>query len=276
MFFFCSFRVRVVLGSWFMDDIVAAAGAVRLFIHNDDDTPVEFVKSLLRNVFGKPEREAIELISQAEEYDRIGCGPYPAPVAAALLESAQQFVRTGRHPLLITSEEARTHGCDLCGAPRRTTEFGIMGGTAYLCSECLMLARQASDQVPAEEFRLAHVALEWHFAGIPELVTRTRQFPGHMRADVQAAIDRLFTAPLHFFGVHEEYRYETLSFTRLMKQKRNPPAIAPPLYRDVDIGEDRPLKCLDNGLWLCRSDELRYAGLLCSHRAYDREAGLKI
>ncbi|HKU05230.1 MAG TPA: ATP-dependent Clp protease adaptor ClpS [Bradyrhizobium sp.] len=259
-----------------MDDVVAAAGAVRLFIHDDDDTPEEFVKSLLLSVFGKSEREAIELLSEAEEYDRIACGPYPAPVAAALLESAQQFIRTGRHPLLITSEEVRTHECDLCGAPRRTTEFGVMGGTAYLCSECLMLARQASDQVPAEEFQLTNVALSWHFAGIPQLVTRTRQFPGHMRADVQTAIDRLFAAPLHFFGIHEEYRYETMSFTRLMMQKRNPPAIAPPLYRDVDIGEDRPMKCLENGLWLCQSDELRYAVLLCSHREYDREAGLRI
>ena len=36
------------------------------------------------------------------------------------------------------------------------------------------------------------------------------------------------------------------------------------------------MKCLENGLWLCQSDELRYAVLLCSHREYDREAGLRI
>jgi hypothetical protein len=97
-----------------------------------------------------------------------------------------------------------------------------------------------------------------------------------MRADVQTAIDRLFAAPLHFFGIHEEYRHETLSFTRLMMQKRNPPAIAPPLYRDVDIGEDRPMKCLENGLWLCQSDELRFAVLFCTYRDYDGEAALRI
>jgi ATP-dependent Clp protease adapter protein ClpS len=259
-----------------MDDVVAATEAVRLFIHNEDDAAVPFVRGLLQTVFGKSEREAIELTAQMEEYDRIACGPFPAPVAAALLESAQQFIRTGRHPLLITSEAVRTHECDLCGAPQRTTSFGVTGGSAHLCCECLMLARQASDNVPAEEFRLTNVALTWHFAGIPQLVTRTRQFPGHMRADVQTAIDRLFAAPLRFFGIHEEYRYETMSFTRLMMQKRNPPAIAPPLYRDVDIGEDRPMKCLENGLWLCQSDELRYAVLLCAHRDYNGEAGLRI
>jgi ATP-dependent Clp protease adapter protein ClpS len=262
-----------------MDDVVAATGAVRLLIHNDDDTPVEFVKGLLHHVFGKSEREAIALTAEIEQYDRLVCGPYPASVAKAILRSAQQLIRTGGHSLLITSEAATAHdGCGLCGVSQRTTAFMVDGKAAYLCSDCLLMARQASEQVPAEEFRFAHVALEWHFAGIPgnELVTRTRQFPGHMRADVQAAIDRLLAAPLHFFGLHEEYRYETLSFTRLMMQKRNAPAIAPPLYRDIDIGEERAMKCLDNGLWLCRDGELRYAILLCSHREYERETGLRI
>lgn len=259
-----------------MDNVVAATGDVRLFIHNEDDDAVPFVRGLLQNVFGKSEREAIERTAEMEECDRIACGPYPAPVAAALLESAQQFVRAGRRHLLITSEAVRTHECSLCGRPQRTTSFGVMGGAAHLCSECLTLARQASDNVPSEEFRFTHVALTWHFAGIPQLVTRKRQFPGHMRADVQTAIDRLFAEPLHFFGIHEEYRYETLSFTRLMMQKRDPPAIAPPLYRDVDIGEDRPTKCLENGLWLCQSEEQRYAVLLCTHRDYNGEAGLRI
>src|SRR5262245_44361651 len=278
MFFFCSSRAKVVPGV-FMDDVVAATGAVRLLIHNDDDTPVEFVRGLLHHVFGRSEREAIALTVEIEQYGRLTCGPYPAPVAKAILTSAQQLIRTSGVSLLITSEAATEHdGCDLCDVSQRTTTFMVDGKAAYLCSDCLLMARQASEQVPAEEFRFAHVALEWHFAGVPgnELVTRTRQFPGHMRADVQAAIDRLFAAPLHFFGIHEEYRYETLSFSRLMMQKRNAPAIAPALYRDVDIGEDRAMKCLDNGLWLCRDGELRYAVLLCSHREYDREAGLRI
>jgi hypothetical protein len=233
---------------------------------------------VLHHVFGKSEREAITLTAEIEQYGRLTCGPYPASVAKAILKSAQQLNRTSGNSLLITSEAATAHDdCGLCGMSQRTTMFMVDGKAAYLCSDCLLMARQASEQVPAEEFRLACVALEWHFAGVPanELVTRTRQFPGHMRADVQAAIDRLFAAPLHFFGLHEEHRYETLSFTRLMMQKRNP-AIAPPLYRDVDIGEDHPMKCLDNGLWLCRDGDLRYAVLLCSHREYDREPGLRV
>ena len=46
-----------------------------------------------------------------------------------------------------------------------------------------------------KQFEYACEALDWHFAGIPrdQLVATSRQFPGHMRADVQVAVDRLFS-----------------------------------------------------------------------------------
>ncbi|MGZ2988323.1 hypothetical protein, partial [Pseudomonas aeruginosa] len=70
--------------------------------------------------------------------------------------------------------------------------------------------------------------------------------------------------------------YETLDFAALMKAGRNAPAIAPPQYRDVDIGEAEPVKCLVNGLWLCRTGELRYAVLLTFYREYNHEPSLRI
>ena len=36
------------------------------------------------------------------------------------------------------------------------------------------------------------------------------------------------------------------------------------------------MKCLNNGLWLCRDDDLRYAVVLSSHREYGFEAGTRI
>jgi hypothetical protein len=98
-----------------------------------------------------------------------------------------------------------------------------------------------------------------------------------MRADVQAGVDKLFSAsPLRFFGVHEEHRYETLSFAALSRDGRNAPTIAPAQYHDVDVGESAPVKCLDNGLWLCRADDLRYAVVLSSHQEYGRESGTRV
>ena len=44
-----------------MHDIAADATPLQLVFQNDGDTPMEFVADLLRNVFGKPERDAIAL-----------------------------------------------------------------------------------------------------------------------------------------------------------------------------------------------------------------------
>ena len=72
-----------------------------------------------------------------------------------------------------------------------------------------------------------------------ELVSTSRMFPGHMRADVQVGVDRLFSeAPLRFFGIYEEHRYETLNFAALTRSSRNAHAIAPAQYHDVDIGDE--------------------------------------
>jgi ATPase family associated with various cellular activities (AAA) len=53
-------------------------------------------------------------------------------------------------------------------------------------------------------------------------------------------------------------------------------AIAPAQYQEVEIGEAEPVKCLDNGLWLCVADDLRYAVLLSAHREHGEETGVRI
>ncbi|WP_338692733.1 ATP-dependent Clp protease adaptor ClpS [Bradyrhizobium sp. 26S5] len=262
-----------------MHDVFAENGPVKLFIHNDNDTPLEFMRNLLRTVFGKSRKEAIAASARIEAESGIACGPYPATVAQALLESAQQLIRSNGHPLLITAAAAdAARPCDLCGALDPVTDVFLGRKTVCLCSNCLLAARASSENLPGEEFRYAFVALDWHFAGVPrnQILTRSRQFPGHMRADVQIAIDRLFDAPIHFFGLHEAHRYETLDFAALMEDSRNAPAIAPPQYHDVDVGAPEPVKCLTNGLWLCRAEDLRYAVLLSYHRDYRSEPGLRI
>ncbi|MDP1866232.1 MAG: ATP-dependent Clp protease adaptor ClpS [Bradyrhizobium sp.] len=262
-----------------MPDIIAGAGFTQIFIHNDDQTPLEFVRNLMRQVFGKSESEAIAFTALIEAQGRAACGTYPPLVAKALLETAREFIETSGHRLRIMSRANSANGpCQLCGALGAGAEIFCADKAAYLCSECLLTVRDASEELPGDEFRFAHVALDWHFAGTPrsQVVTRSREFPGHMRADVQVAIDKLFGSPLHFFGIHEEYRYETLGFAGLMRAGRNAPAIAPPQYLDVDVGEAEPVKCLHNGLWLCRAGDLRYAALLSLHREYRDEAAIRI
>jgi hypothetical protein len=98
-----------------------------------------------------------------------------------------------------------------------------------------------------------------------------------MQADVQVAVDKLFsTSPIRFFGIYERHRYETLTIAALSRGGRDAHAIAPAQYHDVDIGDGAAVKCLHNGLWLCRTGDLRYAVVLSSHREYGRESGTRI
>ncbi|MCK1628196.1 ATP-dependent Clp protease adaptor ClpS [Bradyrhizobium sp. 147] len=250
----------------------------QLVIHNDDETPDEFVIGLLRQVFGKSEREAAAVIARVEREEKATCGPYPQSVAEALFKSAQQYIWLGQHPLRITLEEIKTP-CELCGKPEGQTDVRIGSRTVWLCSDCIRAADTVNTpQEPEEEFEYACDVLDWHFANVSRsnLVTTIRQFPGHMRVDVQAAIEGLFGKSIRLFGLNEEQRYETLSISRLLRDGRNALAIAPLQYSDVDVGEKSPVKCLDNGLWLCEQDGLRYAVLLCAHREYSREPGIRI
>ena len=98
-----------------------------------------------------------------------------------------------------------------------------------------------------------------------------------MRADVQIAVDRLFsTSPIRFFGLHEEHRYETLTYASLSKDGQYATLIAAGQFVDLDVGEAEPVKCLDNGLWLCREDDLNYAVVCSSHREYGHETGVRV
>ncbi|HLZ04447.1 MAG TPA: ATP-dependent Clp protease adaptor ClpS [Bradyrhizobium sp.] len=223
-----------------MQDV--CTGSVRLVFHNDDKTPVEFVISLLRDVFGRTERDATAFASQINRQGKGVCGPYPPPVARALLEEAEQRIQDAGHPLQITSADAA----------------------------------DTSDEEDVA-FTHAYEALDWHFAGTPAsaLVTVLRQFPLHMQADVQVALDKLFSSPLGFFGLHEEYR-DDLEFAQLLRDGRRAQALAPPQYLEVDIGESAPVKCLRNGLWLARHGELPYAVVLSRFREYRPDPALRI
>jgi ATP-dependent 26S proteasome regulatory subunit len=50
--------------------------------------------------------------------------------------------------------------------------------------------------------------------------------------------------------------------------------VAPAQYQDVDIGNDKPVRCLNNGVWLCRDADLRYVVVLSFHREFGQEAGM--
>jgi ATP-dependent Clp protease adapter protein ClpS len=269
-----------------MSDVPAEAGHLQVIFHNDDATPVEFVIELLHSVFKKPVADAIQLTEAIGERGQAICGTYPHDAAQALLDAARQRIRASGHPLRITSEpvaeggEAHRGRCKLCGALSSKNQLSLKGIVTPICDDCMQeITGNLPEITRTRQFEYACDALAWHFAGIPRdrLVATSRQFPGHMRADVQAGIDRLFSAsPIRFFGIDEPHRYETLTIAALTRDGRGAYAIAPAQYHDVDIGESAPVKCLNNGLWLCQTDGLHYAVVLSTHREHGTEAGTRV
>ncbi|MBA2008224.1 hypothetical protein HLX67_24205, partial [Escherichia coli] len=49
-----------------MHDVLAESGPIKLFIHDDDETPIDFIRNLLRTVFGKSGKEAIAATARIE------------------------------------------------------------------------------------------------------------------------------------------------------------------------------------------------------------------
>ena len=195
---------------------------VQIAVFDDDETPRAFVVTLLRSVFGKAEDEADALTTAIETKGKVAFGTYSADAAAKLLRAAQNRIEADGHRLALAAEpiSAGTR-CIFCDRLGRTRQTVSNGHKAPMCDSCIsLIANSLSEDSKTRQFKHAYEALAWHFRGIPQdqLVSITRQFPGHMRADVQAAIDKLFSvSPIRFFGIFEQHRYETLSLAALTK-----------------------------------------------------------
>lgn len=270
-----------------MQDVPSDSGNIEIIFHNDDTTPYPFVVDLLKSAFGFSEAQAEAFATKVNAEGQAACGSYPKEVADALLKVALRRIKDGGYPLTLevrpregSGGASGGHRCTFCGRFPSQWDSMSSGQAGHICNSCILAAAnnlsRASDR---KQFKYTHEALAWFFAGIPpdQLVTTARQFPGHMRADVQVAVDHLMArSAARFLGIFERHRYETITFARLTESGQNAPGIAPAQYHDVDIGEDRPARCLENGLWLCRADDLRYAVVLSFHREYGVEAGLRV
>jgi hypothetical protein len=62
----------------------------------------------------------------------------------------------------------------------------------------------------------------------------------------------------------------------LIEESAYPAQIVPPLYEEVDIGEERPVCCLKNGLWLLESDGTRLAVLLERYAPFSQIQGMRL
>jgi hypothetical protein len=184
--------------------------------------------------------------------------------------------------------------CGFCGKREWQTQYLIEGESAFICDSCVheghaLLAQQRSAGLDGDgpplllgppRNRFAYKLLRVHFAALQphEIVTATRTFPARMRADLQAALDAYVADQglASFHGVHARYSFETLSFSSLLQEDHQPVAIAPARFEELDVGEDRPVRCLENGLWLIHAGGLPYALYLTGQYEHGQKSGVQV
>ena len=62
-------------------------GYVQLILHDDENTPQNFVTGLLRSVFSQSPADAFEVMVTIGKQGKAVCGTYPRAVAEALLQA---------------------------------------------------------------------------------------------------------------------------------------------------------------------------------------------
>ncbi|MGZ8203738.1 MAG: AAA family ATPase [Burkholderiales bacterium] len=116
--------------------------------------------------------------------------------------------------------------------------------------------------------------LTTHFAPVPleELVVTRRDFAHWMRPDLQKALEALFAAlpGCRFSGGRVRSRDFDFRFADLVEARTKAIVSAPAVYQDVDVGEEKPVRCLTRGLWLAQRDGVAFALLLDVTEYYGR------
>jgi len=77
----------------------------KVFLLNDDYTPMDFVVLVLRKFFGKDVQEATKVMFQVHNRGVGLCGVYPYEVAETKVTQVMSLARQHEHPLKCTMEK---------------------------------------------------------------------------------------------------------------------------------------------------------------------------
>src|SRR5215469_11828478 len=127
---------------------------------------------------------------------------------------------------------------------------------------------------------LALEALGKHFGKtlLSNLVAASRTFPVTSRADLQHALEKIFSATYQarLIGIHPQYSHEPLSTAHLVTEGHYPVLVGPLQQDEVDVGGPSPARCLQQGLWMGRVNKLPFAILLTPAHRFGQELGVHI
>jgi len=78
----------------------------KVFLLNDDFTPMEFVVEILKVFFGMDEEKATQVMLHVHTRGIGVCGVYSRDIAETKVRQVNDFSRQNQHPLLCDMEEA--------------------------------------------------------------------------------------------------------------------------------------------------------------------------
>jgi AAA+ superfamily predicted ATPase len=176
--------------------------------------------------------------------------------------------------------------CQFCHGTGSDVRRLIAGDSAFICEECAKACTELLEPhtgpadrqaVPSERYLFQRLAR--HFAPYSphEMIATSRVYPLRQQADLQRALEDLFgesRTPETFVGLHQQYRHEPISFSKLLERGHSPTEIAPAQYEDIEIGRGESVRCLKNGVWLLRHEGSSYAVVLAQHEEYGRPGGM--
>ena len=78
----------------------------RVFLLNDDYTPMEFVVTLLEKLFGMDREKATRIMLQVHSQGKGVCGIYTYEIAETKVAQVSEYAQRHQHPLMCSMEEA--------------------------------------------------------------------------------------------------------------------------------------------------------------------------
>lgn len=140
------------------------------------------------------------------------------------------------------------------------------------------MSKKPKNKLRSSPLVAAKLAKHFGKLSLDQLVTAARTFPISALADLQTALNEIFSKQFRaeLAGVHPRFDHETLTFSELLTTDHYPAVVAPLQYLEVDIGEAEPASCLVYGLWFGQSGSLRFALLLSPSINYGRQSGMHV
>lgn len=110
------------------------------------------------------------------------------------------------------------------------------------------------------------------------LVTVSRVFPQRMRVDLQKALRAALAQYTEhsYLGVRAMYSHEGLSLGAIFTESHFPIYITNLEHEEVDIGEDQPVRCVTQALWLLEHSGIRFVVLLAAETKFGQSHGIRV